>query len=151
MHMRTSILIRAPLVNVFSMASDLVHWPEFLPHYRSNKFLSPMPWGGIVKMQASRTGIPLSWISIFRIDTDARQLQFEHLKPLTRGMQVVWDFDETPEGVIVSIDHKFTLDWPLVGALIAKVVIGWFLVDYVAKRTLRGLKRRLEAESAGRA
>jgi len=67
--MRTSnvITIRAPLYLIFSIASDLARWPDFLPHYRYNRFLSPMPWGGIVKMAAVRTGIPTSWISIYRI------------------------------------------------------------------------------------
>jgi hypothetical protein len=151
MHSSISIVIKAPLINIFSAASDLVHWPDFLPHYRSNEFLSPMPWGGIVKMKAVRTGWPIEWVSIFRIDTDARQLQFEHLKPLTRGMQVVWNFEETPEGVLVTIDHAFTLNWPLIGGFVANVVVGWFFIDFIARRTLRGLKRKLEAEVAGRA
>jgi ribosome-associated toxin RatA of RatAB toxin-antitoxin module len=145
MHTRNSILIRAPLFQIFSTASDLVHWPDFLSHYRENKFLSPMPWGGIVKMRARRTGLPIEWISVYQIDTDSQQLQFEHLKPLTRGMKVIWSFEETAEGVWVHIDHDFVLDWPLVGGFIAQVVVGWFIVDHIATRTLRGLKKKMEA------
>ena len=80
--MRTSnvITIRAPLHVIYSVASDLARWPDFLPHYRYNRFLSPMPWGGIVKMSAVRTIIPTTWISEYRIDTEKCQLYFKHLK-----------------------------------------------------------------------
>jgi ribosome-associated toxin RatA of RatAB toxin-antitoxin module len=61
--MRTvnTITIRAPLATIFATASDLARWPDFLPHYRYNRFLSAMPWGGIVKMSAVRSGIPTTW------------------------------------------------------------------------------------------
>ena len=40
--MRTSnvITIQAPLPRIFATASDLARWPDFLPHYRYNRFLS---------------------------------------------------------------------------------------------------------------
>jgi len=69
--MRTSniITIKAPLHVIYNTAADLAHWPDFLSHYRYNKFLSKMPWGGIVKMSAVRTFIPTTWISEYRIDS----------------------------------------------------------------------------------
>ena len=94
--MRTSNVttIRAPLPIIFNTASDLARWPDFLSHYRYNRFLSPMPWGGIVKMSAVRTIIPTTWISEYRIDPEKRQLYFRHLRAAfnaTRGMIVVWN------------------------------------------------------------
>jgi hypothetical protein len=59
-----TITIRAPLAKIFATASDLPRWPDFLSHYRYNRFLSPMPWGGIVKMAAVRSGIPTAWVFI---------------------------------------------------------------------------------------
>ena len=84
-----AITIRAPLPAIFAAASDLARWPDFLPHYRYNRFLSPMPWGGIVKMSAVRSGIPTTWISDYRVDTEQCQLHFKHLRSAlnaTRGM-----------------------------------------------------------------
>jgi ribosome-associated toxin RatA of RatAB toxin-antitoxin module len=148
--MRTSnvITIKAPTETIFNVASDLARWPDFLPHYRYNRFLSPMPWGGIVKMSAVRTIIPTTWISVYRIDTEKRQLHFEHLRSAlnaTKGMIVVWYFTETPEGVRVEITHDLELHWPLIGGFVGKYIVGLFFIHHIATQTLAGLKRKVES------
>ena len=148
--MRTSndIVIQAPLERIFAAASDLARWPDFLSHYRYNRFLSPMPWGGIVKMSAVRTFIPTTWISEYRIDTEKCELYFRHLKSAfnaTRGMIVVWHFTETPEGTRVEITHDLELHWPLIGGFVGKYIVGFFFIHHIATRTLAGLKRQVES------
>jgi hypothetical protein len=125
--MRTSnvITINAPLHAIYTTASDLVHWPDFLSHYRYNKFLSKMPWGGIVKMSAVRTIIPTTWISEYRIDTE-----------------------KTPAGVRVEITHDLELHWPVIGGFVGKYIVGLFFIHHIATRTLAGLKRRVESMPA---
>ena len=150
--MRTSnvITIQGPLHTIFSVASDLARWPDFLPHYRYNRFLSPMSWGGIVKMAAVRTFIRTTWISVYRIDPQNRRLYFEHLRSTlnaTRGMIVIWNFTETPEGIRVEITHDLDLRWPLIGGLVGKYVVGRFFIHHIATRTLSGLKRKVESMS----
>jgi ribosome-associated toxin RatA of RatAB toxin-antitoxin module len=147
--MRTSnvITIQAPLERIFQVAADLSRWPDFLSHYRYNRFLSQMPWGGIVKMSAVRTGIPTTWISEYRIDTEKRQLYFKHLRSAlnaTRGMIVVWHFEPTPEGIRVEITHDLELHWPLIGGFVGKYIVGLFFIHHIATRTLAGLKRKVE-------
>ena len=149
--MRTTneIIIRAPLPTIFGTASDLTRWPDFLPHYRYNRFLSAMPWGGIVKMSAVRSGIPTTWISEYRVDTENCQLHFKHLKAAlnaTRGMIVVWNFTETPEGVRVEISHDLDLRWPVIGGLVSKYIVGMFFIHHIATLTLAGLKRKVEVQ-----
>ena len=151
--MRTTnvITINAPLHVIYTTASDLARWPDFLPHYRYNRFLSKMPWGGIVKMSAVRTFIPTTWISEYRIDTEKCQLYFKHLKSAlnaTRGMVVVWTFQETPEGVRVEITHDLELHWPLIGGFVGKYIVGLFFIHHIATRTLAGLKRKVESMPA---
>jgi ribosome-associated toxin RatA of RatAB toxin-antitoxin module len=148
--MRTTnvILIQAPLHRIFTVAADLARWPDFLPHYRYNRFLSPMPWGGIVKMSAVRTFIPTTWISEYRIETDKPQLYFKHLRSAfnaTRGMIVIWHFTETPEGVRVEITHDLELHWPLIGGFVSKYIVGLFFIHHIASLTLAGLKRKVES------
>jgi hypothetical protein len=142
-----AITIKAPLPAIFATASDLARWPDFLSHYRYNRFLSPMPWGGIVKMSAVRSGIPTTWISIYRVDADHCQLHFEHLRSTlnaTRGMIVIWNFTETPEGVLVEISHELDLRWPVIGGLVSKYIVGRFFIHHIATLTLAGLKRKVE-------
>ena len=151
--MRTSntITINAPIEVIFGVASDLARWPDFLSHYRYNRFLSPMPWGGIVKMSAVRTGIPTTWISEYRIDTDKAQLYFRHLRSAlnaTRGMIVVWNFTPTPEGIRVEITHDLDLRWPLIGGFVGKYIVGLFFIHHIATKTLAGLKRKVESMPA---
>jgi ribosome-associated toxin RatA of RatAB toxin-antitoxin module len=148
--MRTSnaIIIQAPLERIFSVASDLARWPDFLAHYRYNRFLSQMPWGGIVKMSAVRTYIPTTWISEYRILTnDGPQLYFKHLRSAlnaTRGMVVVWTFTPTPEGIRVEITHDLELHWPIIGGFVGRYIVGLFFIHHIATLTLAGLKRKVE-------
>ena len=147
--MRTAnvITIQAPLERIFKVASDLPRWPDFLPHYRYNRFLSTMPWGGIVKMSAVRTFIPTTWISEYRVDAEKPEMYFKHLKSAlnaTRGMIVVWTFTPTPEGIRVEITHDLELHWPLIGGFVSKYIVGLFFIHHIATRTLAGLKRKVE-------
>ena len=143
-----TITIRAPLPTIFATASDLARWPDFLSHYRYNRFLSPMPWGGIVKMSAVRTIIPTTWVSVYRIDTEKRELHFEHLRSAlnaTKGMIVIWTFTDTPEGIRVEITHDLELRWPLIGGFVGKYIVGQFFIHHIATQTLAGLKRKVES------
>jgi ribosome-associated toxin RatA of RatAB toxin-antitoxin module len=147
--MRTTnvITIQAPVDRIFQVASDLPRWPDFLSHYRYNRFLSTMPWGGIVKMSAVRTIIPTTWISEYRIDTQKPEMYFKHLKAAfnaTRGMIVIWSFTPTPDGVRVEITHDLELHWPLIGGFVSKYIVGFFFIHHIATRTLAGLKRKVE-------
>jgi ribosome-associated toxin RatA of RatAB toxin-antitoxin module len=95
MNLTDEITIRAPFVKIFAVAANLPRWPEFLPHYRSNRFLSQTPSGGMVRMSCVSSRINVTWISEFRIDPANRQLHFVHRKSTlnaTRGMKVTWDF-----------------------------------------------------------
>ncbi len=147
--MRTSnvITIKAPLRLIYSVAADLEHWPDFLSHYRYNRYLSKMPWGGIIKMSAVRT---TTWISEYRIETEKCQLYFKHLQSAfnaTRGMIVVWTFQEVPEGIRVEITHDLELHWPLIGGFVGRYIVGLFFIHHIATRTLAGLKRKVEGMS----
>src|ERR671925_862503 len=105
MHTANSILIQAPRDVVFETAADLEQWPRILPHYRYIRFLERRAEGSVVKMAARRSGIPVSWVSLFVADRNRMELRFEHLRAFTRGMRVVWTFTEPPAGVLVEITH----------------------------------------------
>lgn len=136
--------MRAPRMTIFETAADLEKWPMFLPHYRSIRYLERGPRRNIVVMAARRGLIPISWTSEQVIDRDRVEVRFHHLKAFTKGMDVVWTFTETPEGVRVEIVHDMRFRIPVLAAL-AEPVIGKFFIHPVATKTLRCMKEYLES------
>ncbi|HVE15336.1 MAG TPA: SRPBCC family protein [Chthoniobacterales bacterium] len=144
MNTESSIVIRAPKQLIFEVTSDLSRWPELLPHYRYIDYLQRGNDRHIVRMAASRDGIPISWVSEQIIDHDRLEIHFVHLKAFTKGMKVVWTFDEKPEGTLVRIVHILKFRIPALAPL-ADPIIGGFFIDNIANKTLRAFKAHLEA------
>jgi ribosome-associated toxin RatA of RatAB toxin-antitoxin module len=146
MHTGNSIIMRAPKSAIFEAAANLERWPEILPHYRYIRYLERGAERNIVVMAAVRSGIPISWTSEQIIDREKMQVRFHHLKAFTKGMDVVWTFDETPEGVLVQIIHDLRFRVPALAPL-ADRIIGGFFISHIANKTLRSMKAHLEAKA----
>lgn len=131
-------------MTIFETAADLERWPEFLPHYRFIRYLERGDRRNIVIMAAVRSGIPISWTSEQVIDRDRLEVRFHHLKAFTKGMRVVWSFNETPAGVLVQIVHDLQFRVPALAPL-ADRIIGNFFIHHIAGETLRHMKSHLEA------
>ncbi len=95
-------------------------------------------------MAARRSGIPITWTSVEEIDPDRMEVRFHHLKAFTKGMEVVWTFQERPDGVLVEIRHDLNFRQPLL-APIAEWVIGSFFIHHVANKTLQCMKNHVES------
>ena len=149
------IIIRAPLIKIFGVASNLLRWPEFLPHYRYNRFTSQTPSGGVVRMSCVSSRVAVKWISVYRIDTEHRELHFHHVKSTlnaTRGMKIVWDFEELPDGFVrVRIKHDLEVKRTTMALAPATWIAGRFLIHDIAAKTLAGLKYKAEAQEYLRA
>jgi ribosome-associated toxin RatA of RatAB toxin-antitoxin module len=142
-----SIIMHAPREAIFETIADVEKWPHLLPHYRYVHFLERHRGHSIVKMAATRSGIPISWISELVVDRERMEIRFLHLKAFTRGMRVVWTFEETPAGVLVEIQHVLRFRVPVL-APIAEPIIGGFFVHHVANQTLRVMKAHVEKSLA---
>ncbi len=149
MHTINQIHIRAPLANVYAVASDVSRWPAILPHYRWVRFLERRGQGGVVEMAAHRpfglVAYPTWWVSEMAVDGGRGEIRYRHIRGITTGMDVVWRVVPNGDGVDVTIIHEWTgPSWPLIGRLAADLVIGPVFVHGIASRTLAGLKRHLE-------
>ena len=133
MHCENSIVIRAPLDEIFRITSDLESWPRVLPHYRWIRRIN----GDTVQMAARRGWLPIRWTSRFEADAGAKELRFYHLKAFTRGMNVKWTYTPTGEGVRVRISHELNRWY---AGLLAR-----YFIAPVASRTLATFKQHLEA------
>lgn len=144
MNTESSILIRAPKQRIFEVTSDLSRWPGLLPHYRFIDYIERGSDRHIVRMAATRDGIPISWVSEQIIDRERIEIRFHHLRAFTKGMEVVWTYDETPDGTLVRIVHDLNFRIPAL-AFLAEPVIGGFFIENIANKTLRAFKAHLES------
>ena len=146
MHTANSIIIRAPKDAIFETAANLALWPKILPHYRYIRYLERGADRNLVVMAARHWGLPISWTSEQTIDRDRCEVRFHHLKAWTKGMDVVWSFQETPAGVRVEIVHELHFRIRLL-APIAEPLISNVFIHPVASRTLRWMKMYLESQA----
>jgi hypothetical protein len=117
-----------------------------LPHYRYIRYLERGPNRNIVVMAATRSGIPISWTSEQIIDRDHLEIRFHHLRALTKGMRVVWTFQDAPYGVLVEIRHDLAFRVNLLTP-VADKIIGDFFIRNIANKTLRCMKSYIEART----
>ncbi|MGI9076351.1 MAG: type II toxin-antitoxin system RatA family toxin [Gemmatimonadaceae bacterium] len=149
--------VRAPLATVFPLARDVERWPDFLPHYRSVRFLErSRDGGGLVEMAAWRpfgsARWPTWWISEMEVDHGAPAIRYRHVRGITTEMDVEWTFEDLPHGVRVRIVHAWNGPrWPLIGVVAAVHVIGPVFIHGIASRTLAGLAAAAERNSNGSA
>jgi hypothetical protein len=149
MNSDTTIIMHGPLPRVVELAADVERWPEILPHYR---WVTLLAGGGdrkVVEMAARRGRIPLRWRAVQEVDRSVTPpaITYRHIWGPTSGMDVAWTFREIPDGVHVSITHRFRPPWPLVGNMVADHVIGPHFIEYVARLTLSTIKAIVERES----
>jgi ribosome-associated toxin RatA of RatAB toxin-antitoxin module len=145
MRKTNSIIMHAPKSLIFETAANLELWPKILPHYRYIHYLERGPDRNLVVMAARRSGIPIVWTSEEIIDRERMEVRFHHLKAFTKGMDVVWTFQETAGGVIVEIRHDMAFRIPML-APVADPLIGNFFIHHVANKTLRCMKAYVEAQ-----
>lgn len=157
MHTHNEITARAPRKTCFTVAADVERWPDILPHYREVRFRRRDGFGrGRVRMAAWRHFGPLPWPtwweSEMAADPSEPAIHYRHVAGITRGMRVVWHFEEAPGGTrIVILHHWRGPRWPLLGRFAARRVIGPHFVHAIADRTLAGVSRQAERLAAGRA
>jgi len=145
MHKTNSIIMRAPRMTIFETAANLELWPRILPHYRYIRYLERTPNRNLVVMAARRGPLPISWTSEQIIDRERVEVRFHHLKAFTKGMDVVWTFEDTADGVRVEILHDLRFRVRALAPL-AEPIIGNFFIHPVASRTLRCMKQYLESK-----
>ena len=141
--------MRAPLERVFQAASDVERWPALLAHYRWVRMLDRREDGGTVEMAAWRPFGPLKyptwWVSDMRIDRHTPAVHYRHVRGITTGMDVVWQFTSAPDGTDVTIVHEWRgPPWFLLRRPAAAWVIGPVFVHGIASRTLAGIASAVE-------
>jgi hypothetical protein len=144
----------APLEIIFELAADVERWTAYLSHYRYVRFEERRAdGGGLVEMSANRDFGAIAWptfwtseMSITRPGPSSRpSIRFRHVRGVTKGMDVEWTFSSSKDGTLVRIVHVWNgPQWPLIGDVAARGVIGPVFVHGIASRTLAGLAHAAE-------
>ena len=154
MHSSVSIWIGAPPKRVFDLVADLERWPERLPHYR---YVTVTHREGPVtraRMSARRGPIPVFWEAEQTPDASNRTIRFRHTGGVTRGMEVLWTFEEervgARDGTRASITHDldFRLGGRAMGRFLAERIIAREFIEPIAGQTLRHFRRHAESAAS---
>jgi hypothetical protein len=143
------IRMRAAPARVLDAAVEVERWPALLGHYRWVRMLERRGEGGLVEMAAwrpfGRLRYPTWWVSEMRVDREAGEVHYRHVRGITTGMDVVWRIEPVEEETDVTIVHRWTGPrWPLMGRAAANWVIGPVFIHGIASRTLAGIRRAVE-------
>lgn len=145
MRTRHEALIRAAPEAIFALAADVEAWPRLHRAYRWCRVLEHSDRSTVFEMGGRIRGWPARWVARQdRYPADGR-IVFRHLRGLTRGMVVEWHLQPAAEGTRVSIRHDLVMTWPLIGRLVSDLIVGPIFIDWIARRTLQGVQRSLEA------
>ncbi len=146
------LVMPAPLEAVFACAADVERWPTWLAHYRWVRVHERRADGALVEMAAWRPFGPLKyptwWVSEMSVEREVPRIRYRHVRGVTRGMRVAWDFAPREGGTEVTITHEWRgPDWPLLRRPAAELVIGPIFVHGIASRTLAGIARAAVARA----
>ena len=146
-----TLRVRSTVAAAYDAARNVERWPHWLPHYRWVRIHRRGTGDGsaLVEMAAYRRFGPLPWptwwMSEMVCEDDAPRIRYRHVRGITRGMDVAWDFVPAEGGVQVTITHTWDGPrWPLIGGFAANAVIGPAFVHGIASRTLAGIGAQAE-------
>jgi len=141
----------APPDVAFQVAADVEGWPGILSHYRWVRFLRKDGFAqGLVEMAAWRPFGPLRyptwWASEMEHDAAKRRVRYRHVRGVTRGMDVLWEVSELPDGGShLRLVHEWDgPPWPLIRGFAAERIIGPGFISHIAARTLAGVSAESE-------
>ncbi len=143
----TSITIDAPASRIYEFAHATDRWPQILPHYRYVHVLSENGNERTVEMAARRSIFPVNWTAVQTDDPQTPAIYFRHVRGWTRGMDVVWSFEERGSQTHVSIVHDVAFHFPVAASLIERLIVTPFFIEGIARRTLSRMKSLAEGRA----
>lgn len=145
MRTRHEALIHASWEAILALASDVERWPSLHPAYRWCRVLERTEAGVLFEMGGRIRGWPARWRAYRERFPGERRVVFRHVGGITRGMVVEWRLQPEAGGATrVQIVHDLVLSWPVIGRLVGDRIVGPIFIDWIARRTLLGLRQALE-------
>lgn len=140
----TRISIDAPAARIYEIARETERWPQLLPHYRFVRVIAERGGERTIEMGARRGIFPIRWTAVQRNDPLAPAIYFRHIEGWTKGMDVVWQFEERGSSTEVSIVHDVQFAFPFARKAIEERIVTKYFIEGIAARTLACVKREAE-------
>jgi ribosome-associated toxin RatA of RatAB toxin-antitoxin module len=141
-----SIVIRAPLAEVYALAQDVERFPAFMPDLESVRVVERRPgwtlseWVGVVQ------GRKIRWVEEDEWDDARHVCTFRQRSGDFNRYQGTWRFEPVSTGTQTSLEVDYELDIPLAGALLSNLVR--VLMRKNCESMLAALKGQLEGAPA---
>jgi hypothetical protein len=145
--------IRADRATVFHLLAEVELWPALFPHVRSARVLRRDGRRRLFVVRATWRGLPLGYRAIETVDPEPGIVTIRHLSRLTRGSVATWavrsmfDANGTANGVDVSVDQRVIVQFPVIGGLLARELIGGRVARDLGEAMLQRLKEVAEGGS----
>jgi ribosome-associated toxin RatA of RatAB toxin-antitoxin module len=135
---------------VFDLARNVEGWSRLRPEYRWFRVLNRGPHSLTFEMGGWIRFWPARWTAVQEPRPDEQRIIFRHIRGITRGMAVEWRFIPDGKEVSVELVHDLEMRWPLIGRLVADLIVGPIFIDFTARKTLLAVKQHAEAAQHAR-
>jgi len=143
---QATMIIRAPLADVYRVAKDVERFPQFMPDVASIRVLERQgstivaEWVGIVQ------GRKIRWVEEDQWDDTAHVSRFRQREGDFTKYEGTWSFAAVPEGTRTTLVLEYELELPLAGALLSNLLK--VLVRKNLESMLTALKGQLESAAS---
>lgn len=143
---QATVIIRAPLTDVYRVAKDVERFPQFMPDVESIRVLERRgstivaEWVGVVQ------GRKIRWVEEDQWDDAAHVSRFKQREGDFTKYEGTWSFTAVPEGTKTTLVLEYELELPLAGALLSNLLK--VLVRKNLESMLTALKGQLESAAS---
>ncbi len=130
---------------VYALAKDVERFPQFMPDLDSVTVIERHATGTVTEWVGRVQGRRIRWVEEDEWDDARRVCAFKLRSGDFSKYEGTWRFEETPEGVLTSMEVEFEMDIPLAGALLSSLVK--VLMRKNCESMLAALKGQLETAS----
>ncbi|HOJ20484.1 MAG TPA: SRPBCC family protein [Armatimonadota bacterium] len=144
-HFETSIVVNAPVAEVFALARDIERYPEFMPDVKSIRVTERSGKSQVSEWVAlvSQFRIEMKWSEEDIWDEETYTCTWRQIKGDFQQYDGRWTFEPAPEGgtrMTMQVDYRYEV--PLIGPML-KALVHKLMVQN-ANDILAALKKQAE-------
>jgi uncharacterized membrane protein len=117
-----SIVIAAPIDQVYARAREVENFPEFMPDLESVEVLERWNGNTISRWVGLVQGRKVRWVEEDIWDDRGYRCTFRQREGDFTRYEGTWQFEVSPEGTRTTIEVDFELDIPLAGPLLSNIL-----------------------------